>query len=132
MFSNTEFFENIYDAFNRREIETVLSVMADDVKWANGMEGGFVFGRDNVREYWRKQFEIIKPQLETLEFETVNDRCVVKLRQTVRDLSDNILDEKIVEHIFTFENGLIKTFEIGNFTKPFFENENFQKLPNRS
>ena len=132
MFSNTEFFENIYDAFNQREIETVLSVMADDVKWANGMEGGFVYGRENVREYWRKQFEIIKPQLETLEFETVNDRCVVKLRQTVRDLSDNILDEKIVEHIFTFENGLIKTFEIGNFTKPLTDNENFQKLQNRS
>jgi len=132
MFSNTEFFENIYDAFNRREIETVLSVMADDVKWANGMEGGFVFGRDNVREYWRKQFEIIKPQLEILEFETGERRTVAKLRQIVRDLSGNLLDDKIVEHIFTFENGLIKTFEIGNFTKPLTDNENFQKLKNQA
>lgn len=119
--------QNLYEAFNKRDIENVLSTMADDVKWANGWEGGFVYGRDNVREYWRRQFEVIKPQLEILEIEIDGDKSVIKLRQIVRDLEDNLLDDKTVEHIFTFENGLIKTFEIGDFTKPFMENENFQK-----
>jgi len=50
-----ELFLNLYDAFNRREFEKILSMMQPDVKWANGMEGGFVYGRDAVREYWRKQ-----------------------------------------------------------------------------
>jgi len=53
MILNNLFLQNLYDAFNRREIETVLSMMKENVKWANGMEGGFVHGRENVREYWR-------------------------------------------------------------------------------
>jgi hypothetical protein len=123
--------QNLYGAFNKREIETVLSMMDENVKWANGMEGGFVFGRGNVREYWRKQFELINPQLEPFAFKTdAENRQVVTLRQIVRDLDGNLLDDKTVEHIFTIENGLIKVFEIGDFTEPFMENKNFQSLKN--
>ena len=121
--------QNLYDAFNKREIETVLSMMDENVKWANGMEGGFVFGRENIREYWRKQFELINPQLEPFAFKIdAENRDVVTLRQIVRDLDGNVLDDKTVKHVFTIENGLIKIFEIGDFTKPFVENENFQSL----
>ena len=45
-------------------------MMHPDVKWANGLEGGFVYGRDAVREYWTNQFKAIQPELETLKFET--------------------------------------------------------------
>ena len=113
MISNEVFLQNLYDAFNKREIEIVLSMMKENVKWANGMEGGFVYGRDNVREYWRKQFETINPQLEATEFgidET--GRNVVTVHQVVKDLNGNLLADKTVTHIFTIENGLIKTFEI--------------------
>lgn len=120
--------QNLYDAFNKRDVETILSMMTEDVKWANGMEGGFVYGRDEVREYWRRQFEIIKPELEIFEVAIGDEKAVVNLRQIVRDLEGNVLIDKTVEHIFTFENGLIKIFEIGNFTKPFTENENFPKI----
>lgn len=130
---NEKYLQNLYDAFNKRDVETVLSMMDENVKWANGMEGGFVDGRDNVREYWRRQFEMFNPQLEILESKSDKNQSVVKLRQIVRDLSGNLLDDKTVEHVFTFdENGLIKLFEIGNFTKPWTENENFQKLKNNS
>ena len=128
MNSTKEELQNLYDAFNKRDVETILSMMAEDVKWANGMEGGFVYGRDEVREYWRRQFEIIKPELEILEIESGDEKAVVDLRQIVKDLEGNVLIDKTVEHIFTFENGSIKLFEIGNFTKPFTENENFQKI----
>lgn len=111
---NRLFLQNLYDAFNQREIETVLSMMTQDVKWANGMEGGFVFGRDNVREYWRRQFEMINPQLEIVKSEAVgNDRAALSIHQIVRDLDGNLLADKTVTHIFTFAGDLIKTFEIG-------------------
>jgi len=110
---DTNFLQTIYDAFNRREVEIVLGLMTENVKWANGMEGGFVHGRDNVRAYWRRQFETISPQLEILKHETGADgRAVVTVHQIVKDLNGNLLDEKTVKHIFAFENGLIKTFEI--------------------
>lgn len=35
-----ELLRAVYAAFNRREIETVLALMSDDVDWPNGWEGG--------------------------------------------------------------------------------------------
>jgi len=114
MISNQDFIQNLYDSFNRREIETVLSMIAEDVKWANGMEGGFIYGRDNVREYWQRQFEVLSPQLEILKSETdEKGRIVVTVHQVVKDLEGNILVDRIVQQIFTVENDLIKIFEIG-------------------
>jgi hypothetical protein len=114
MSANQQFLQNLYDAFNRREIETIISSMRSDVKWANGLEGGFVYGRDAVREYWTKQFEMIQPELETLKFETdENNRNIVTVHQIIRDFQGNTLADVTVRQIFTIENGLISLYEIG-------------------
>jgi hypothetical protein len=118
MSPNQQFLKNLYEAFNKREIETIISLMQPDVKWANGMEGGFVYGRDAVREYWLKQFETMRSQLEPLKYETDgNNRSVVTVRIVVRDLEGDLLLEKTARQIFTIENGLISLFEIGD-TEP--------------
>jgi len=114
MSSNQQFLQNLYDAFNKREIETIISLMRPDVKWANGLEGGFVYGRDAVREYWTNQFKDIQPELETLKFETdEKNRNVVTVHQIIRDLQGNLLADATVQQIFTIENGLISFYEIG-------------------
>lgn len=114
MSSNQQFLQNLYNAFNRREIETIISLMRPDVKWANGLEGGFVYGRDAVRDYWTNQFKMIQPELETLNFETdEKNRDVVTVHQIVRDLHGNLLADATVRQIFTIENGLISLYEIG-------------------
>ncbi len=114
MSSNKEFLQNLYDAFNRREIETIISSMRSRVKWANGLEGGFVYGRDAVRQYWTNQFKAIQPQLETLRFETdENNREIVTVHQIVKDLQGNLLADATVHQIFTIEDGLISVYEIG-------------------
>ena len=122
MGSNQQFLQNLYDAFNEREIETIISLMRPDVKWANGLEGGFVYGRDAVREYWTNQFKDIQPELETLRFETdEKNRNVVTVHQIIRDLQGNLLADATVQQIFTIENGLISLYEIG-------ENETIQEM----
>ena len=122
MSSNRQFLQNLYDAFNKREIETIISLMRPDVKWANGLEGGFVYGRDAVREYWTNQFKHIQPELETLKFETdEKNRNVVTVHQIIRDLQGNLLADATVQQIFTIENGLISFYEIG-------ENETIQEM----
>lgn len=114
MSSNQQFLQNLYDAFNNREIETIISVMHPNVKWANGVEGGFVYGRDAVREYWTNQYKVIQVQLETLKFEAdENNRNVVTTHQIVRDLQGNLLVDTTIQQIFTIENGLISLYEIG-------------------
>ena len=114
MSSNQQFLQDLYDAFNRREIETIISSMRPDVKWANGLDGGFVYGREEVREYWTEQFKSIQPELETLRFETdKDDRDVVTVHQIVKDLQGNVLAETTIYQIFTIEDGLISLYEIG-------------------
>ncbi len=114
MSSNQQFLQNLYDAFNKREIETIISLMRPDVKWANGLEGGFVYGRDAVREYWTNQFKMIQPELETLNFETdEKNRNIVTVHQIIKDLQGNLLADATVQQIFTIENALISLYEIG-------------------
>ena len=114
MSSNQQFLQNLYDAFNKREIETIISLMRPDVKWANGLEGGFVHGRDAVREYWTNQFKAIQPELETLKFETDDrNRSVVTVHQIIKDLQGNVLADMEVRQIFTIEDGLVSLYEIG-------------------
>ncbi len=87
MSEHQQFLQSLYDAFNKREIETIISKMRPDVKWANGLEGDFVYGRDAVREYWTDQFKSIQPELETLKFETdAKDRNIVTVHQIIKDL----------------------------------------------
>ncbi|HEY2649320.1 MAG TPA: hypothetical protein VGI38_08990 [Puia sp.] len=45
----SQLFQDLYKNFNRRQIDLVISQMATDVKWANGMDGGFVYGHKEVR-----------------------------------------------------------------------------------
>jgi limonene-1,2-epoxide hydrolase len=112
--SNQQLLQSLYDAFNNRELETIISVMHPDVKWANGVEGGFVYGRDAVREYWTNQYQVIQVQLETLKFETdENNRNVVTVHQIVKDLQGNLLADMTVKQIFTIENDAIVLYEIG-------------------
>ena len=115
MISNQQFLQkNIYDAFNNREFEAIISLMRSDVKWANGLEGGFIYGRDSVREYWINQFKDIQVELAPLKFEMdENNRNIVTVHQIVRDLQGNVLADVTIHQIFTIENELISLYEIG-------------------
>lgn len=105
-----------YAAFNNRDINSVLALMHSDVKWANGMEGGYVHGHEVVRDYWTRQWSLIDPHVEPLEFQPTQDRkIVVKVHQVVHDLDGNLIHEQMVHHIYTIENGLIRQMEIQGF-----------------
>ncbi|KAM3114137.1 nuclear transport factor 2 family protein [Phormidesmis sp. 146-33] len=52
---NDNLLRKAYQAFNTRDIDTVLSLLHPDVAWANGMEGGYVHGHAEVRDYWNRQ-----------------------------------------------------------------------------
>lgn len=110
---SNDFFSKLYDSFNRRDIETTLAAMSPDVKWANGMEGGFVHGRDEMSDYWTRQFKQINSRVEPESIATKDGKTIVTVHQLVKDLEGNILSDSIVKHIFQVENGLVKSFEIG-------------------
>ncbi len=113
MSDEVNFLKRIYDGFNARDIETVLAAMHEDVIWANGMEGGHVHGRDEVRRYWIRQWAMLDPHVEPVTFAQGREgQVVVGVHQLVRDLKGNLLADKMVGHVFRIENGLIKRFDI--------------------
>jgi len=112
--------ERIYERFNARDIEGVLSALTDDVAWANGMDGGYVHGRDAVREYWTRQWSMVSPHVEPVGFHRIVDGAIkVDVRQTIRDLEGKPLQgqthglkDKTVGHVFRFRDGKIAGFDI--------------------
>ena len=103
----------LYDRFNARDMDAVLAAMHEDVIWANGMEGGHVHGREGVRAYWTRQWAIVDPHVDPVAFaRDPQGKIVVEVHQVVRDLSGNLLNDKMVGHIFRIEDRLIKRFDI--------------------
>jgi hypothetical protein len=113
MKSETELLTEAYAAFNRRDIDAVLALMNSDVDWPNGMEGGRVHGREEVRAYWKRQWGILDPHVEPVQMTPDGaGNMVVEVHQVVRDLSGNILEDKMVRHVYAIREGLIERMEI--------------------
>jgi hypothetical protein len=103
----------IYDAFNRRDIEPILSRMDDEVEWPNGMEGGWVHGHEGVRAYWTRQWGMVDPHVDPIRFETDDSGyIVVDVHQRVRDLAGAVLLDRMVQHVYLIEDGLIQRMDI--------------------
>jgi hypothetical protein len=102
-----------YRAFNARDVDAVLALMLTDVDWPNGMEGGRVFGHSNVREYWRRQWEVVDPNVEPVRFSPEDGgRIVVRVHQVVRDRAGNVLVDQMVDHAYSFQDDFIERMDI--------------------
>jgi limonene-1,2-epoxide hydrolase len=113
MSDDLELLRRVYALFNGRDIESVRAAMHPHVIWANGMEGGHVHGRDEVRSYWKRQWAILDPHVEPIEISpSGKGEFVVKVHQVVRDLKGNLLADRVVTHVFQIQNGLIQRFDI--------------------
>ncbi|MFB3389025.1 nuclear transport factor 2 family protein [Flavobacterium sp. LAR06] len=110
-FENT--IKKAYTAFNERTIDNALSTMQPDVQWSKAWEGGYISGHDEIKQYWTRQWTEINPNVEPVGFnERENGSLEVKVHQNVKDLQGNPMFDGLVKHIYTFQDGLIKTMDI--------------------
>jgi ketosteroid isomerase-like protein len=125
MDSDVELLKRLYDRFNARDIDGVLTALADDVAWANGMDGGHVHvhGREALREYWTRQWAVVSPHVEPMGFHRSADGAIIaEVRQSVRDLEGKPLEgqthglrDKTVGHVFRFQEGKVARFDIEDY-----------------
>jgi ketosteroid isomerase-like protein len=121
--SDVELLKRLYDRFNARDIDGVLIALADDVAWANGMDGGHVHGREALREYWTRQWAVVSPHVEPMGFHRSADGAIIaEVRQSVRDLEGKPLEgqthglrDKTVGHVFRFQEGKVARFDIEDY-----------------
>ena len=107
------FFENLYNHFNSRNIEGVLMHTTEDVQWANGMEGGYVYGHDGLTDYWTRQFTLINPKVTPYDIHADGDIATIKVHQIVHDLDGQQLMDKKLYHHFRMLRDKISKFDIG-------------------
>ena len=108
-----ELLQRMYAAFNRRDIESVLAAMQDNVDWPNGMEGGRELGKAAVRAYWKRQFEVLDPNVEPKNFTKEADgRIAIDVHQVVHDKSGKLVVDQRIQHVYGFRDGLIQSMEI--------------------
>jgi len=110
-FENT--IKKAYNAFNDRNIDNALATMQPNVQWSKAWEGGYINGHDEIKQYWTRQWTEINPKVEPVGFnDRENGSLEVKVHQNVKDLQGGLVFDGLVKHIYTFEDGLIKTMDI--------------------
>jgi hypothetical protein len=113
MSDDVDVLKRLYDRFNARDMEALLSAMQEDVVWANGMEGGHVHGREGVRSYWTRQWAMIDPHVEPVAFSKGPEgQVIVDVHTIVRDLNGAVIVDAMVGHEFRLEEGLVRRFDI--------------------
>lgn len=109
-----EMLRKAYDYFNSRDIEKLLALLHQDVEWPNGMEGGIEHGIAAVREYWTRQWQMIDPHVEPVQFVTDEaGRVDVTVHQVVLDMNGKLIVDQLVHHLYSFKDGLIMRMRIG-------------------
>jgi hypothetical protein len=112
--ANTEtLIAQAYSAFNRRDVDSALALMSENVSWPKASEGGRIVGKEEIRSYWTRQWKEFDPHVEPLE---VIDReggiTEVKVHQLVKSLSGDVLSDSEVRHVYTIANGLIERMDL--------------------
>ncbi len=106
--------DEVYSAFNRRNIDGVLAFMSESVSWPKASEGGRAIGKEEIRSYWSRQWKEFDPQVEPIE---VIDRGAgkvdVRVHQLVKSLGGEVLSDSEVWHSYTIADGLIARMDIG-------------------
>ncbi len=103
---------SLYEAFNRRDIDAVIPMLARNVDWPNMMERTRAIGHDEVREYWTYQFTQINPDVQPVTFEVDEDRVLVAVHQVIRALDGSIRSNTHIAHAYAFDGPLITSMHV--------------------
>ena len=102
-----------YSAFNSRDIDAALALMAEDVSWPKASEGGRVVGKEEIRAYWTRQWQEFDPHVEPLEvIERDGGKAEVRVHQVVKSLGGDVLSDSEVWHVYTVVDGLIDRMDL--------------------
>ncbi len=103
---------DLYRAFNRREIDRVLSALSPSVRWPNVLQSTELRGHAAVRAYWLAQFETIEPHVEPVHFEPRQGGVAVRVRQVVTVKATGHVTETSVTHTYHFDDGLVTSMAV--------------------
>jgi hypothetical protein len=96
-----------------------LALMSDDVSWPKASEGGKIVGKDEIQAYWARQWSMFDPRVEPREVVDLGGgKAEVRVHQLVKNLQGDILFDGDVRHVFTIEDGRIKSMDLEDEAGP--------------
>jgi hypothetical protein len=102
-----------YTAFNTRDIEAALATMSPNVIWPNALSGGTIYGREGVRDYWTRLWQVADPAVEPISIlREPNGAYAAEVRQIVRDLNGAVMIDRIVRQTYRMHEGLIQSMNV--------------------
>lgn len=104
--------ERLYEAFNRRDVEAVLTHLHPDVDWPDQLENRRLRGRAAVRSYWEDQLKLISPEHTPLRYVETPEGLSVQVHQRVTNLEGKVWSDAVVEHHYEFRDGLISKLTV--------------------
>jgi hypothetical protein len=108
-----ELISQAYSAFNQRDIDATLVLMSEHVSWPKASEGGRVVGKQEIRDYWTRQWAEFDPRVDVLEVvDGEAGKIDVKVHQLVKNLKGDVLSDTELWHVYTIANGLIERMDI--------------------
>ena len=113
MRTRREILEALYEAYNRRDVPAMVAALDPGVEWFDQLEGAPIKGRDAVGAYWTAQFEVMRPEVTPVAFDTLSDgRVVVTAAQSMRRPDGRVWANERVTHVITFgDDGLIRRMD---------------------
>lgn len=109
---NEQLLRRLYNAFNARDIAGALSTMHPHVVWANGLDGGYVHGKEKVRDYWLNQWSELESHADLLAVHHTSEHSAsVDVHLTAFGLGGEKLFDTIAKHFFELDGDLVRRFE---------------------
>lgn len=103
----------LYEAFNGRDFDRCVDMMAADVVWPDEAEDGLLEGREAVRTYFTEVTSPLRAHYDVISLDTTPAGRVHALtRQTITSAADGSLwSSTRVIHRYTFHDGLVTRME---------------------
>lgn len=102
-----------FAAFNARDIEVALATMSPNIVWPNAMDGGTVYGRENIREYWTRTWQVADPRVDVISVcQETGGTYAVDVRQVVKDLEGALIFDRVVRQRYRVQDGLIQSMNV--------------------
>jgi hypothetical protein len=101
--------EALYEAYNRRDVPTMVAGLDPQAEWMDMLEGAPIKGREAVGAYWTEQFKLMDFEVTPVAMDALPDgRVVVTAAQTMKKPDGTLWGSDKVTHVITFgEDGLI-------------------------
>ena len=97
-----------YRDFNAHDSDAIRPILHPSVVWQNGIDGSVLHGAEALISYWKQLWETVDPQLEPRTItQNESGRWVVEVHHVIRNRNGRRLEDKILRHVYSIENGLI-------------------------